>query len=62
MSNTEKKELIERMFNKEKQSPYSISLKTGLPIAQVYHYCRHSEEAKSKHKAAIRERKLNENS
>ena len=57
MSNARAKELIERMFNKEKLSPYIISLKTGLPIAQVYHYCSQSEAAKSKHKAAIREQR-----
>ena len=60
MSNARTKELIERMFNKEKLSPYIISLKTGLPIAQVYHYCSQSETAKRAHKEAIAERRLND--
>ncbi len=49
------------MFNNAGKDAYSIHLKTGLGIKEVYNYIAECETAKHRHKKALREQRELEN-
>ena len=45
------------LFNKKRQSAYSIHCKTGVSIKEIYHYIKQSEESREAHQRQLAENK-----